>query len=613
TEIAIRKFVINQYGEIEDLDIGARNINALLFGQLQLSGGSVVFSKGTQKDEFLIDVGGILEFSQNSSVPDGLKEASFAINKLQVSTKSGLVAFDAGLNEGIQFEVLGGVKVYVNQLFFSNEGFRVSAGAGLDFPSVDFGNVRFDASISMSWDGKITAFNGGLGELNVQIAGFKGSIKELYVGKFDNTDSDFMVSLKECRLTLPGNFGSMGGSSFALKNATFDPNTGDFNGEFEVPSLKTEIAGFKLVLDAPTINFKEFKIGFSRAYLELPEFFNAAGANVSIYDIAITAQNGLTIGGAGFTLPDFTLGEFGFKNIGAEFRMQDDTYFISGHGGIILPNVGEIEAALCFTEVSEIYPIGLKHAYFSFEAATGIPLGATGLNLSGIRGGLGYGYPDEVPEKYQNLFGDRGPRVQLGLTVKDAGGGKLARITADAWIDIEKITWVLEGNATILKGTLNITAEAAAIITNNCFATGMSVNIKFVRGSIELYIFDQNGNLKFSGAGECKFGMPKGELYDGWLISIPPCDIWLGGFGVMFGDFTNGKRGFLGYIDIEFCGFNWGRIGAFVGTGGLDLRVSSYDICRPEGISFKSMNRSVRGPVVNNLDIASAKYTNAVL
>ncbi|BDC93444.1 OmpL47-type beta-barrel domain-containing protein [Treponema bryantii] len=613
TEIAIRKFVINQYGEIEDLDIGARNINALLFDQLQLSGGSVVFSKGTQKDEFLIDVGGILEFSQNSSVPDGLKEACFAINKLQVSTKSGLVAFDAGLNEGIQFEVLGGVKVYVNQLFFSNEGFRVSAGAGLNFPSVDFGNVRFDASISMSWDGKITAFNGGLGELNVQIAGFKGSIKELYVGKFDNADSDFMVSLKECRLTLPGNFGSMGGSSFALKNATFDPNTGDFNGEFEVPSLKTEIAGFKLVLDAPTINFKEFKIGFSRAYLELPEFFNASGANVSIYDIVVTAQSGLSIGGAGFTLPDFKLGEFGFKNIGAEFRMQDGTYFISGHGGIILPNVGEIEAALCFTEVSEIYPIGLKHAYFSFEAATGIPLGATGLCLSGIRGGLGYGYPDEVPEKYQKLFGEKGPRVQLGLTVKDTEGGHLAKVTADAWIDIEKITWILEGKATILSGTLNITAEAAAIITNNCFATGMKVNIKFVRGSIELYIFDQNGTLKFSGAGEAKFGMPKGELYDGWLISIPPCDIWLGGFGVMFGDFTNGKRGFLGYIDIEFCGFNWGRIGAFVGTGGLDLRVSSYDICRPDGISFKSMNRAVRGPVVNTLDIASAKYTNTML
>lgn len=599
TEIAISKFVINQYGEIEDLDIGARNINALLFGQLQLSGGSVVFSKGTVKDEFLIDVGGLLAFSQSSSVPDGLKKSSFGINKLQVSTKRGLVAFDAGLNDGISFEILGGVEVGVHQLFFSNEGFRVSASAGLKFPSVDFGGVRFDASIDMLWNGQIKAFNGGLGALDVTIAGFKGSIKKLYVGQF-SANSEFMVSLEECRLTLPANFGSMGGSSFALKNATFNPRNGDFNGEFEVPSLKTEIAGFKLVLDAPTINFKEFKIGFSRAYLELPEFFNASGANVSIYDIVLTAQSGLSIGGAGFTLPDFKLGEFGFKNIGAEFRMQDGTYFISGHGGIILPNVGEIEAALCFTEVSEIYPIGLKHAYFSFEAVTGIPLGTTGLYLSGIRGGLGYGYPDEVPEKYQKLFGERGPRVQLGLTVKDGSGGKLARMTADAWIDIEKITWVLEGKATILSGTLNISADAAAIITNNCFATGMNINIKFVRGSIELYIFDQNGNLKFSGAGEAKFGLPKGELYDGWLISIPPCDLWLGGFGVMFGDFTNGKRGFLGYIDIEFCGFNWGRIGAFVGTGGLDLRVSSYDICRPEGINLKSY-RSARSASVNNL------------
>lgn len=601
TEITISSFTISQYGEILDIDIGARNIGATLFGQLQLSGGRVTVSKGSAKNELLIDVGGMLSFAKTSSVPDGLKDASFAINKLQVSTASGLVAFDAGLGEGIQFQVLGGVDVYVNNLSFSDKGFKVSAGAGLSFPSVDFGGVRFDATIDMLWNGKITAFNGGLGELNVKIAGFKGSIKQLYVGKFDNT-SDFMVTLKECRLTLPDNFGAMGGSSVALKNATFNPNTGDFNGDFELPALTTEIAGFTLILDAPTINFKEYKIEFAKASLDLPAFFNAAGANVSLYDIVVSSRTGLSIGGGGFMLPDFKLGEFGFRNVGAEFRMQDGHYFISGHGGIILPNVGEIEAALCFTEVTEVYPIGLKHAYFSFEAATGIPLGATGLNLSGIRGGLGYGFPDEVPEEYRNLFGEKGPRVQLGLTVKDASGGNLVRMTADTWIDIEDPTWVLEGKATILKGTLNISANAAAIIRKDCFATGMNIHLIFIHGSIKLFIFDQNGTLKFSGEGEAKFFIPEAYIYDGWIINIPPFDISLGGLGVMFGDFTNGKRGFLGYIDLEFLWIHWGRIGAFVGTGGLDLRVSSYDICRPEGINFSAISGPVRSPNLNILD-----------
>jgi hypothetical protein len=596
-DVTIRNFTINAKGETQAVDIGASNINTTIFNALALKNGSVDFSNGTNND-FEVNIRGNLSFI-NAGIPEGLRKTSFDIDELRISTSTGLKKFTAGMYSSMNFTLLNGLDFNVSRLTFSERGFAVSASVKVDFSSVTLGNSVFTLkNLAMDWNGNILDIQGGIQQTSVTIAGFTGSISELYVQ--NSPGQGYMVAMKECRITMPDNFGSLGGKSVALKNATFNPQNGNFNGDIETPQMQSEFAGFMVILNNPTINLYQCKIAFSSVWLKMPEFMGSA--QVALNKVEVSASNGFKVGGGGFTLPDFKVGELGFRNVGAEFVLDGSTYFISGHGGIMLPGAGIIDAALSFTNVSETYPIGLKHAYFSYEAYMGgIPLGTTSLYLSGIRGGLAYGYPNEVPEKYRAVFGDNGTRVQLGLTIKDQTGGKAVRMDADTWIDITKIAWVFNGDATILSGTLNIKANTAAIITHNAFATGMSVRIVFVKGAIEIYIFDLNGALKFSGQGYVSFGMPQAYLYDGIFVDVPSSDIWLGSIGSMFGDFTNGKQGFMGYVEINIGSFNLGRVGAFVGSGGLDINISNYQILKPSGISL-SMRRSSGAGVVMALD-----------
>lgn len=593
-EVGVKKLTINKYGEFQDVDIGATNISASLFGGLALSNGGINFSKGTA-NEFLINVTGNLAFT-GDSIPDDLKNASFAIDELLISTKTGIVSFSAGSGCDLSCTVLGGVELNLNKLWFTEKGFTADASAGLNFPDVDFGNARFDASLDMTWKGEIINFSGGLGALNVKVAGFNGKIEELYIKK--SSTSEYFIELKECRIFLPENMGSMGGKSIALKEASFNPKSGEFNGDFEIPTIRSKIAGFELVFHNPSLILKEEKFSFTKVELNLPEFLGTA--NVSLNEVSVSSAKGLIFNGGAFSLPDFVVGELGFKNIGAEFVQTDSTYYVTGHGGLLLPGVGVLEASLTFTEKSNLYPIGLKAAYFSYEASVkGLPLGTTGLYLSGIRGGFAYGSPDEVPEQYRNLFGENGARLQLGLTIKDATGGSAVKINADTWVDVTDFIMVVEGNTTILSGTLNITGNAFAVFDNDLFAAGLNFQIKFIRGEIEFYVFTKQGTLKFSGRGCAILEIPRGCLVNGKIIKIPKSTYPLPKAEVMFGDFTNGKRGFLAYVDISIGSIKLAKVGAFVGSGGLDLKIKNYEILRPDGFST---NQSARTMSIRNFD-----------
>jgi len=595
-EIGIQKLTINKYGEFQDIDIGASNISTTLFGQLKLSNGALNFSKGNEKD-FLINITGKLAFV-GSSIPAELKNTSFSIDNFLISTKKGIVSFNAGMNGNLKCTVFGGVELSLKQLSFSETGFSASASAGLKFSNVDFGQARFDAFLSMNWSGVITNFTGGLGKANVKIAGFQGKIDQLYIKK-DTKTSEYYVALKECRIILPENMGSMGGESIALKDAYFKPQTGEFVGDFEIPTLYLEISGFELAFYNPTLLVKQQQINFTKVELKMPEFLG--NLKTGLNSVSISASKGLSFGGGDISLPDFKVGELGFKNIGAEFVLEDDSYYITGHGGLLLPGIGELSASLSFTEKSNEYPIGLKAAYFSYEANTkGLPLGTTGLNLSGIRGGFAYGKPNDVPAKYRHLFGPEGARLSLGLTVRDgATSGQTVKMTADTWIDVTDFAMVFEGNVTILSGTFNIKGNAYAAFTNNLFATGLKFEIRFINGEVEFYVFSQNGTLKFSGSGSARFQLQKASLYDGRWVKIPTSTYSLPPVGVKFGDFTNGKRGFLGYVNIKISFINLGTVGVFVGSGGIDLKVKNYDIVKPQGFSY---NANSRNSAVRSLD-----------
>ena len=72
-----------------------------------------------------------------------------------------------------------------------------------------------------------------------------------------------------------------------------------------------------------------------------------------------------------------------------------------------------------------------------------------------------------------------------------------------------------------------------------------------------------------------QFGIPKGAIIDLWLVQVPSSTLWVAEVNAAFGQFTNGKSGIKGTVDLPVLG----TIGAFVGSGGLDIgSLSGYTI-----------------------------------
>ncbi|GHU08175.1 hypothetical protein FACS1894151_03660 [Spirochaetia bacterium] len=622
-EVAIRKLSINAAGSVNDVDIGVSGLSANIFDIIALSGGTVQFGKGTQKDEFIININGKVTLLAEG-LPDPVKNASLSVNKLELSTISGLRSFEIGLESAVSYSIFGGIQLNVNSLTASESFINLNASAKLpaNYPR-GLAGTQFDLSVfKIGWDGTIIDIQGGLGAMNLEMLGFTVKIDKLYFVK--DSGGQYWVTLESCRLQLPSNFGSLGGQYLAIKNAKFSPADGSFMGDFEASSLVPEIAGFRLELQSPSLNFSSNTITIAKAILHTPALVGSF--SISLNRVTISAARGITIEGGAFRLPSFKVGGLGFENIGAELILSGSNYVIAGQGAVFIPGAGTISAYLSFTNISSTYPVGLQRAEFSYILATGgIPLGTTGLYLNGISGGITYGPPNEVPSKVRNMFGSGGPRVKLGLSVGDYSGGSIISMWANTWIDVTNIAWAFEGTASILRGTLDLNASIVASLTNAGFYAGTSIELKFVKGSVEFYIFNRSGRTVFSGTGNVQLGLSAGAIVNkkivGITVRIPDSNIWLPKIQSDFGQFTNGKTGFKGYVKIPVLGDQ----GVFVGPGTFVIGgVSGYTIEKPSWtasirsarsfagsdssvISGDSMDRGNTNPVTYNVFIPALK------
>jgi outer membrane protein assembly factor BamB len=581
--VTIWSFKINTEGKIIDLDIGASGIESKLFGAADLSNGRIAFETGLE-NEFIVGVSGRVKLS--SRLPNGLAGKELLINTLILSTRTGLISCEVGLNSGISFVLPGQIKIDVYSLFLNAAAITVSASASLpSYYPPGLANTRIDLRVlTIDWNGRLLDIQGGLGFMNLELAGFSAVIESLYFEK--DYLGRFWIVLDSCRLRFPAFMGTLGGQYIGINNTRFNLDTGAFMGDIDLPRLQTEIAGFRLVLDGPVIEFTEQRIKFAKVTLLVPDFIGSA--SISLNGLKISAR-AIESAGAGFRLPSFSIGGLRFSNIGADFAISDSQYIISGQGSVLIPGAGQIYAKLAFANRSETYPIGLKQAEFSYQIGLGgIPLGSTGLFLSGISGGIAYGPPNDLPQKVQGMFQPKGPRIKLGLYVTDYSGGQFITMNPETWVDISNPAWAFSGNAAVLKGTLNINSNLLAATSGAGFYGGMDIQLNFVRGSVEVYIFDKNGKVVFSGEGHVSLGLKKGAILKQQVlfltVHIPPSDIWLAKIGAEFGLFTNGKTGFKGYVELPILG----TVGVFVAPGTFAIGgVSSYTIEKPNWTNIR--------------------------
>jgi hypothetical protein len=588
--LGINALTINSAGEILDVDIEASGIGAKIFGLVELSNGSISFKKG-EGHEFLVNVGGSVRLD-SAGLPDSLRNTALDIRVLELSTRDGLRRFDAGAKGELGFSILGGIKITVQSLNFSETGISMAALAKLpaNYPN-GLANTQFALNkLKLQWNGALVDIQGGIKSWSMTLAGFTATIEELYFDK--DTAGQFQVALKSCKVKIPDNFGSFGGQYVAIKNAKFSPRDGSFLGDIEIAKLETEIAGFRLIMDKPSLSFSENLINFSKVTLKMPDFLGRS--EIALKKVTLSATSGMRVSGGAFKLPNFNVGIFAFNNVSVSFSMSGSQYSLEGSGSVVIPGAGNISATLGFATKSATYPIGLKRAEFSYVLNVGgIPLGASGLFVNGIQGGISYGPPSEVPAIARGLFNNTGPRMKVGLHVGDSMGGSVISMSPTTWVDINNGTWAFEGRAAVLKGTLNLSAGMIAALGNQGFVGQFDVDIKFARGGVTVYVFDKAGNAIMSGEGYVQFGIPKASIVNTWLVKIPSSNLWIAKVSAAFGRFTNGKTGIKGTIKLPVLG----TVGAFVGSGGLALgSLSGYVIEKP------SWSRNIRFFGADNVD-----------
>jgi len=577
--------VFDTNGAIHDLDVAATDIKVDIFdGNASIFAGSVNLYKGTAYNEVIVAIAGKLCL-KSPDLPQSVRDAYFVINILEVSTMLGLTDFSAGIvaNSPVTFPLMAGVTASIESLQLDMAGFSIEASAILDntFP-VGLAGASFSLSpCSIAWNGTIRALAGGLESTSFDLFGFQVSISHLFL-------TPTGVTLESCSVTMPSNFGSMAGRQVGIKDAGFDSVTGDFYGEFVIPVLEAEFAGFRLALHKPDFDQSISTISFEKAILTMPAL--VGGGTLELAGVSLGGA-GLSISGGSFRIPDFSLaGGLGFSNIQAVFTIyptptaDGERYTIGGGATMTIPGAGAFTAEITFSNKSAVYPIGLKRAFFSYYASTpGIVLGATGLALNGIRGGIAFGpvQPGEMPDQLKPYFRN-GMRLQLGLRLVDVATiGKVTQADGDVWVDVADWTWAFNVDMTILKGTLDLTANVQAVLSTRGFYAGLHIGLRCVRGELELRIFspDKKRTL-LAGRGLLQFGLPRGGLIssDFWNVYIPDQDLWLPGLQAEFGDFTNGERGFKGFVTLPVVN----QVGVFVNQSGvLDFDVNDLVLVTP--------------------------------
>ena len=407
----------------------------------------------------------------------------------------------------------------------------------------------------IGWDGKINRIKCGVDYTEFHFAGFRSSIRDLYFEKDDSCTDGFSIRMSQMKLVLPANCGNQ---SVDFNNACF--KNGRLYGDIGCEKLTLSFCDFTLEMLKPVLNVENAKMEFSSVYLKCPSLLK--NAELRIYGVSINSSSGINLHGIHFDLPDFKLGNgIGFRDVKAEFLIEGDSFFISAGGKVSIPNAGEIGAELSFTNRSPDYPIGLKRAFFSFEVAgfsKGIPLGNSGLYLTGVRGGLAYGIPGEVHASIRNYFENDGIRIQLGISVSDVSGGNIVRMTPDSWIDTKNLTWGCYGAITILSGTLNIKGDTSAILKRAGFSAELKFDLKVCCGKVSFAVFDTESGVKVSGHAKVDFIIPAGFIFEKKIklffkkitIRIPPSKIKLFSIGSDFGNFKNGFTGVTAYVSV---------------------------------------------------------------
>lgn len=547
-QVDIITFVVDNTGNFE-INTSCEMNEAILFDELKLSEISVDVYAESGISGLTFDLGGKLSIL-NSSIPKSIRSASLKAD-ITFSTDSGLEYFNAELkSEGeLSHNLIDGVTIVLDSLNFNDNGFSSESSLIVrdGFMGLD-GEISTTGEITMDWNGDIIDSDLTIASLNLEYASMGLSVTDMTVNQ---NGIDFVTAMIE----LPD---ALGNQVVGIENGGINLN-GNFYGDFIIDVLTIDILGCQIELHKPDFDMESEVITSLEAVFLLPEALGSA--EISLDDVSID-ESGLNISGGSFALPDIDAGGLKFSNMGATLIIDGDEYEIGATGNVFMAGIGEVQAEISLVNIEQPdYPIGLKYASFGFETKVGgLPLGATGLLLTGVRGGLAFGPPGEdLPEYYRDKFGT-GMRIELGVTIVDAS--YTVRGSSDLWMNVENYDFAIKGELEFLESLF--TAWAEALYTQDYgleLSAGIDVDLLdklFIEGLVRAHIFEESNKARF--CSEISASVSVKNLWKGF----PNKPLSLGKIGLEAGDFKEERRGIKGYVTLDL----FGTKGVYYGTDG---------------------------------------------
>lgn len=246
---------------------------------------------------------------------------------------------------------------------------------------------------------------------------------------------------------------------------------------------------------------------------------------------------------------------------------------VKGETRITLPNMGDsgnpdgqINATFKLCTISG--DPSLRSVSLQFSSPVGIPIGSTGMFLTGLGGSI------EIFPSYTQV------RLNVQFQAAQGGDGGIFRATGEVLIDTRGL-FEFQGNATIL-GVVD--ANGRVWVAWNPLDTGFDVSIHvgdWLSGRAYMHVWQGRGwggkyswlpnnkDMHFAGQIQATLTIEAGAVIDWWEIQVPPSDIEIG-LELAFGEFcTNnsctqyewgikGKVVLLGYDVGVYYGFEEG-------------------------------------------------------
>ena len=443
---------------------------------------------------------------------------------------------------------------------------------------------------NLTFQGDVNARNqfgsSSIPNFNLDIAGITFALNEVSV---EYVYGSPQLRIRQPAITMPVDWGGLSapfGRASALNSGGFEAT----GVAFKLPKIKTK-GGYGLELSG---SLKPVGNGYEIAadgILTIPGIGKNKATGTKGQTCGISAGVTIYAGAAGETVMEIATHDPGQGPIARE--VADNTTLAT-----FAPQAEDIPSVVRLSEVR-----------VGFKCSQGIPIGNTGMFLTAVKG--------TVSLRPDNEF------VRLEVTIE--AGKRIPAINKPAiyvdgsmQVDISP-AFKLDVNAALYVLSFKI-AQAQATVTETSFRANIRIDAVFIHGEAWIHAWSTDDQFHFTGGGKLTVGLKKGSISDSCIplpcglkickkwgipypcgvklcdvcIPIPPVDFNLASAGAQFGEFTNGRYGFKGWIEVPV----FGSLGFYVDEEG-DIDFGS-----------NSQYQLVQGPAVRS---AYARWRNAEL